>query len=388
MASNGRGLNALRWIRAHIDRVSPVLPTQLAITVGRYAFKSLMGSRKFEGAGAPTLFRVVHRKELDLSNSVKLIYPENTVVLDTAFEPHYGFDIHTFLQGNAEYLEELDNRIFSYHDEVVLVGALSEGVSSGVLPTLDSILGKHGKDSVYLTVFPSTGHSSDALFNAFSSLGVLLLQGDDPVIILDRSRLDSFISVNRMGGRLSGEEVPRYLAEMFLDRKGMVKDLVKLSNSFKVELFTVLMASGSSLEIYENLRNILDVTLEQPLLDFDMKTISLVYVLVKAPLSLQESLTKGYIELEVNSWLKERLGINVPQICEPIYVDEFNDRVDVVILVGGFDSRPLFSAIDERLSRFDSLIMEHDFYDRSMWTNVKRRLLEGEDAVLEEAEPS
>ncbi|MGD2201735.1 MAG: hypothetical protein PVJ38_08910, partial [Candidatus Bathyarchaeota archaeon] len=227
-------------------------------------------------------------------------------------------------------------------------------------------------------VFPSLGHSSDALFNAFSSLGQILIQGSGPIVILDRDRLDSFISVNRAGARLLGDDVPRYLAELFLDKKGIVRDLAKLSQAFKVELFTALMASGSSMEIYESLRNVLDVTLEQPLLDFDLSTISLVYVLIRAPLRMQEQFTKGYIELEVNDWLKDTLGLNVPQICEPVYVDEFNDRVDVIILVGGFDPQPLFKKVDERITRFDNLIKEHGFYDREVWDKIRQRLVNGQ----------
>jgi hypothetical protein len=185
--------------------------------------------------------------------------------------------------------------------------------------------------------------------------------------------------VNREGGRLSGDLVPRYLVELLLHKEGLVRDLVKLSRSFRVELFTVLMAAGSSLEIYENLRNILDIALEQPLLDFDISTASIIYVLVKAPLRLQGRLTKGFIELEVNSWLKERLEIDVPQICEPIYVDELNDRIDVVILVGGFDTTLLFKTVRERVSRFDNLINEHGFYDKSVWAKICGTLLPGVD---------
>jgi hypothetical protein len=137
------------------------------------------------------------------------------------------------------------------------------------------------------------------------------------------------------------------------------------------------MASGSSLEIYKSLRNILDITLEQPLLDFDISTASIIYVLVKAPQRLQGRLTKGFIELEVNSWLKERLGIDIPQICEPIYVDELNDRIDVVILVGGFDTTRLFETVSERVSRFDNLIKEHGFYDKGVWAKILKTLLPG-----------
>jgi hypothetical protein len=336
-----------------------------------------MDSRKFNRKDSPALLQIIHRKEADLLCATTGNDPEKTIQFDTEFEPHYWFDINTFLKEDSGFRDTFQGNIFDYQEEFVILGSLGEGVTAGALPVLNEHLVQGKKDTVHIAVFPSVTHSSDALFNAFSSLGLLLSLGTRPMLLLDRARLDSFISVNREGDLLSGELVPRYLVELLLDKEGIVRDLVKLSNSFKVELFSVLMASGSSLEIYENLRNILDITLEQPLLDFDISTASIVYVLVKAPLRLQGQLTKGFIELEVNSWLKERLDIDVPQICEPIYIDEFNDRIDVVVLVGGFDTDRLFETVSERVSRFDNLIKEHGFYDEDVWANICGALLGG-----------
>ncbi|MEE8355376.1 MAG: hypothetical protein V3S09_06070 [Candidatus Bathyarchaeia archaeon] len=336
-----------------------------------------MDSRKFLGKDSPALLQIIHRKEAELLGGAREDEPGKTIQFDTAFEPHYWFDIHTFLREDSSFREAFQEDIFDYQKEFVILGSLGEGVTAGALPIVNDRLVQEQKDTLIVSVFPSVTHSSDALFNAFSSLGLLLIQGSGPVLLLDRARLDDFISVNREGGRLSGDLVPRYLVELLLHKVGIVRDLVKLSRSFRVELYTVLMASGSSLEIYESLRNILDITLEQPLLDFDISTASIIYVLVKAPLRLQGLLTKGFIELEVNSWLKERLGVDVPQICEPMYVDELNDRIDVVILVGGFETNRLFETVKERVSRFDNLINEHGFYDKGVWAKICGTLLPG-----------
>ena len=375
MASSDSGPNIMRWVKNHIDNILPIIPSQIAISVGQYAYKSLMDSKKFRGKDSPALLQIIHRKEAEFLGAAGGDESEKTIQFDTAFEPHYWFDIHTFLRDDSRFQEAFQGNIFDYQEEFVILGSLGEGVTAGALPVLNDHLVQEGKDALLVSVFPSVTHSSDALFNAFSSLGLLLSQGSGPVLLLDRARLDDFISVNREGGRLSGDLVPRYLVELLLHKEGIVRDLVKLARSFRVELFTVLMASGSSLEIYESLRNILDITLEQPLLDFDISTASIIYVLVKAPLRLQGRLTKGFIELEVNSWLKERLEIDLPQICEPIYVDELNDRIDVVVLVGGFETDRLFETVKERVSRFDNLINEHGFYDKDVWTKICGTLL-------------
>ena len=379
------GFDVLKQIRTHIDRINPVLPSQLALTVGQFAFKALRNPKRFNGIDTPTLLHILHRKELDLKTVEITPDPASTLMFDTVFEPHYWFDIHSYLDGNEEFSKSLDETIFDYHDEVVISGSLSDGVTAGVLPTLNSKLVRDKKNAVFLAVFPSMDYSSDALFNAFSSLGLLLGAETGPIILLDNTRLSQFIGVNRGGGRLSNGDIVDFLVELFLDKRGLIRDLVKQSNSFKVDMFTALLAAGASLEIYESLRNILDITLEQPLLDFDLSTAQFVYVLVRAPLRLQYQLPKGYIELEVNSWLKDVADLNAPLICEPVYVEEHGDRIDVVVLVGGFETGHLFETMDKRISRFSTLIVEHELYEKEIWGKIRKTLLDNTQRKIQES---
>ena len=381
---NESGFDVLKQIRTHIDRISPVLPSQLALTVGQFAFKALRNPKRFNGVDTPTLLHILHRKELDLKTVEITPDPASTLMFDTVFEPHYWFDIHSYLEGDGDFSRSLDELIFDYHDEVVISGSLSEGVTAGVLPTLNSKLVNDKKNAVFLAVFPSMDYSSDALFNAFSSLGLLLGAETGPIILLDNTRLSQFIGVNRGGGRLSNGDIVDFLVELLLDKRGLIRDLVKQSDSFKADIFTALMAAGASLEIYENLRNILDITLEQPLLDFDLSTAQFVYVLVRAPLRLQHQLPKGYIELEVNSWLKDVADLNTPLICEPIYVEEHGDRIDVVVLVGGFETGHIFETMDKRISRFSTLIVEHQLYEKEIWGRIRKTLLDNNQRKIEE----
>ena len=367
--------DVLQRIKAHIDQISPVLPNQVVITVGQYALETF-DSERFLEDDMPTLIRILHRKETNLKTVDMNFDPEQTIILDTFYEPHYWFDLHSHLEKNRDFSDELKRRIFNYHDEVISIVSLSEGVASGVLPTLHSYLMREEKSAVSIAVFPSMTHSSDALFNAFSSIGLISIERSAPLILLDQSRLEEFAGVKRNGDILIGKDIIDYLIELFFDRKGFIRDLVKLSRSFDVDLYTVLMAAGCSLDIYESFRNILDITLEQPMLDFDLSTASMIYVLVRAPLHMRGQLTKGRIELEVTSWLKERADLDAPQICEPVYVDEFGDRIDIIILVGGFDTGELFNSIDKRISRFSRIMVEQELYDKEVWSSIKRQLLE------------
>lgn len=376
MVANQGRFNVLERIKAHLDHIHPVLPNRIALTVGQYAFKAMKDSKRFGIDHTPTLLHILHRKEVDLKTIEIDTESDIALVFDTVFEPHYWFDTHAYLEEDMDFIKALRTRIFNYHNEVIVLGFISEGVTSGVLPTLNSHLIREGKNAMFLTIFPSMSYSSDALFNAYSSIGLLFLNDAGPVILLDHSYLEGFTGVNRVGDLLTGVDAVDYLVELFLNEKGRIRDLTKLSESFKVGLYTVLMSSGASLEIYETFGNILDITLEQPMLDFNLSTASLIYVIVRAPLWLKERLSKGYIELEVNGWLKKRANVDIPQICEVTYVESFNDRVDVVILVGGFQTKQLFKTMDQRISRFNSLIVENELYDKDTWNKIRSRLMQ------------
>ena len=52
----------------------------------------------------------------------------------------------------------------------------------------------------------------------------------------------------------------------------------------------------------------MEISLEQPLMEMDLETATMVYVLVRAPLSYQDEFQKGQLEFEVTQWLQERIG--------------------------------------------------------------------------------
>jgi hypothetical protein len=375
MITNEGIFNVLERIKTHLDHIHHVLPSQIVITVGQYAFNAMKGSKRFNGDRTPTLLHILHRREVDHKTIDVDSDSDSTLTLETVSEPHYWFDLHANLEEeNRDFRDMLKEKIYDYQDETVAVGYLAEGMPSGVLPTLNTHLMQEGKSTLFLAIFPSMDYSSDALFNAYSSMGLLLLDEAGPIIFLDHSRLEKFVGVSRDGSLLTGGDAVKYLSEFLLEKKGLIRDFVRLSKSFKIDLFTVLMVSGASLEIYGSFRNILDITLEQPMLDFDLSTASLIYAIVRAPRRLKERLSKGHLELELNNWLKERANLDAPQICETIYVDEFGDRVDVVIFVGGFDTKRWFETLAQRISRFSRLIVDRELYNKEIWSKITDKL--------------
>ena len=371
MTLNDADLKLLASIRENIDSLESLLPDRVVITVGQYTLDAL-DPLPFDEEGLTDIIRVHHKK--DLEHKTVYIDPEYEVEIDTLYEPHYWFDLLEHVDAD-DFYEALSRRVYDYHDEVLTLVNLSEGSSSGLYPLLHRFLARHEKNVLGVSIVPSMSHSSDALFNSFASTGMVAIDGSAPLLLIDQGRLEDYSGVHRMGEMLQDIDVVEYLVELLLDKRGFVRDLYKLSRNFDIGMFSALMATGCSLGVYENFRNILEVTLEQPLMEFDISTATMIYVLVRAPLYYRDEFTKGQIEYEVSQWLTESLGVDLPQICEPVFVDEFGDRVDVVILVGGFDTKKMFGEIYRRIERFSNMNLEQGLYDRELWENIKEKLL-------------
>lgn len=372
MSLSDTDLKLLSSIKRHLRALKPQLPSRAVITVGQYTLGLLSGSSSFT-VGDADLIRVHHKKDLEYKTMP--LEPDYTLEIDTAYEPHYWFDV----QGQIErrgFRRRIEKYLYRYHRDVFTLTNLGEGTASGVLPILHAFLKEEEKNSLGVTIFPSMNHSSDALFNAFSCAGIICQENTTPLLFIDQGNLEKFRGVHRKGESLNGVEVVEYIMEILLEKEGFLHDFYTLTSNFNIQNFMPLIATGCSLDIYEDLRNILDITLEQPLMNVDLSTSSIVYVIVRAPAFYRDVYTKGYIEYEVSQWLTDSLGVDIPQICDVIFRDEYGDRVDVLMLVGGFDTRPLFQDVYSRIRRFSNLNVEQKLIDGELWDRIKKKLLE------------
>ena len=370
--SSNTDVNLLAGLRKQIEAISPVLPDKAVVTVGQYTLETLIDSPKLSEEDIYTLLRVIHRK--DLQHKTIDIDPRKSLIADTLYEPHYWFDMSEYL-GKIDLYSLLERLIYGYHKEVMTLSNISEGACSGILPEIHRFLADHEKSTIGIGLFPAMNHSSDALYNAFSAVGRILIDKSTPLILIDQGLMEHFNGVHREGDVLEGTRIIDYFVEMLLDKENIIRELDRLSRSYSVDIFSPLMATGCSLDIYGNFRNILEITLEQPLMEFDLKTASMVYVLVRAPLSYQDDFQKGQLEFEVTQWLQESIGVDIPQICEPLFVDEYGDRIDVIILVGGYDTTNKFNEVYKRIERFSKMNVDQGLVKSEEWDQIKEKML-------------
>jgi hypothetical protein len=363
-------------IRKHIDQLKPFLSNQAIICIGEYPTKILLKG-PFAGKTDGALSIFIDKSTEEISKwSQSSLDPYNILGLDTNIDTHFWFQVLPYIAKNDEFMARLKNKSVDKLYGAIMVSSLWDGVGSALLPALISQFKEWSINSVALVVLPSKVQPSDAHFNALSSVGMCASKDFATVLLIDRDLLESYVGVNRKGSIIRGNIVVNYILELVLAKETLVQELTELSRSFNVKMYTVLSATGASLKIYGSLENILNTALFRLLLTFDLSSASLLYVLLRMPLQLKDKLPKGKIELEIANWFKERASLKSIYISEPIYVEDFSDRIDIVMFVGGFDIAKMFTSLEKKVSATKSQAIKKGLIKEDEWKGIIKSLVE------------
>jgi hypothetical protein len=126
--------------------------------------------------------------------------------------------------------------------------------------------------------------------------------------------------------------------------------------------------------MYGALKNILDSALSTPLLKCDLSSASVLYVLLRLPLHLKEKMSRGKVELEIANWFKEKANLQSIYVSEPIYVEDGNDRIDLVMFVGGFDLTEMFTSMEKKVRVVKSLVAKKGSIKEDEWRAIVKSL--------------
>jgi hypothetical protein len=148
------------------------------------------------------------------------------------------------------------------------------------------------------------------------------------------------------------------MLNLFLDKELLVQEIAELSRTFNVKLFSAIAVTAASYRVYGSLENMLNTALLKPLFNFDVSSASLLYVLIRMPLTLKDKLPRVKIELEITDWFKKRTNLQSIHITEPIYTEDASDRIDAVLLIGGFDTTQMFAELEEKVKALKSNAVE------------------------------
>ncbi|MGA2681984.1 MAG: hypothetical protein ABSF44_09325 [Candidatus Bathyarchaeia archaeon] len=375
MTESKKAFNILDSVEKHIETLKPLLPKQATVYIGEYPIKVLLKQPYVDKTGL-TLQVLVGKS----SDEVYTWIPEGFnphLVLgfeDANIETHFWYNVLPFVSQDETLMNGLKKRPTEKMHSAILVASVWDGIGSASLPTLISKFKASNINSLSIAMLPSKIQPSDAYFNALASLGICADKDAATLLLLERDLLESYEGVDRVGSLIEGNLVANYLVNLFLSKETLVEELSEQSRTFSTKMYTVLLAPGASFKIYGSFENVLDASLLKPLLNFDLSTVTLLYVLVRMPLSMKEKLPRAKIELDVATWFKEKADLKSIYIAEPVYVDDTSDRIDLVLFVGGFETTEMFLEYGKRSKSLKSRAVQKGFVDKKEWFGMMKNL--------------
>jgi hypothetical protein len=371
MEGDKSACEVIESIGKHVELLKPVLPKhpqQTVICIGEYPAKILL-KRPAERMVTSPIF--IEKSSEDIVKWSQ--FPpdiSNVLGLDTNNDTHFWFHVLPYVKTDEAFIARLRSKLVNTVNNAIIVASIDDGVGSASLPTLISQLKEWNINSVALAVLPSKVQPPDVQLNALASLSLCASKDSATVLLMDRDHLESYVGVNRKGCPIRGNLFIDYLLELMSDKETLVQELTEMSRSFKVRMYTVLSATGASLKVYGSLENILSTALFKPLLTFDLASASILYVLLRMPLSLKDKLQKGQIELAIADWFKERASLKSIYVSEPIYVEDVTDRLDIVMFVGGFDLTNVLTPMEKKARILKSQIVKKGFIKENEWQAI------------------
>ena len=367
-------LDSVEKTEEPIEPPKPIFSKPTVICIGEYPIKILLRGSLAEKKDAP-LPIFIDKFSKDIAEwGQSALNPDSILGLDLDVDTHFWFQVLPCVENDGAFIERLKDKSFDNLRGAVIVSSLWDGVGSGLLPTLISQFKEWNTNTVAFGVLPSEIQVPDVHFNAFSSIGLCVSKGSASLLLLDRDQLESYVGVDRSGSVLKGNDFFNYLLELVSAKETFVQELSELSRAFDVRMYTVLSAAGASLSMYGSFQNILNSALSSPLLNCDLSSASVLYVLLRLPLQLKQKLSRGKIELEIANWFKEKANLQSVFISEPVYIDDGNDRIDVIMFVGGFDVTKMFSAMEKKVRAIKSFVIKKGSIKEDEWRAIAKSL--------------
>ena len=358
----------------HVEPLKPTFHKPAIICIGEYPIKILLRGSLVDKKDEPLPIFIDKSSEDILEWSQPRLNPDNILGLDLNIDTHFWFQVLPRITNDGTIIARLKDKPIDNLRGAIIVSSLWDGVGSGLLPALISQFKEWNTNTVAVGVLPSQMQVSDVHFNAFSSIGLCVSKGFTSLLLLDRDQLESYVGVDRKGSVLKGNVFFNYLLELVSAKETFVQELSELSRAFDVKMYTVLSATGASFSMYGSIKNILNSALSRPLLKFDLSSVVVLYVLIRLPLQLKEKLSRGKLELEIANWFKGKASLQSVFISEPIYVEDSNDRIDVVIFVGGFDATKMFMLMEKKVRAIKSVLVKKGSIKEDEWRAIVKSL--------------
>jgi hypothetical protein len=377
MKDSKSSFNILESIKNHIETLKPLLPKQAIVCICEYPIKIFL-KEPYVNKVNETLPILIGQSSDDIFKWIPKGFDPYLILgfEDMDIDTHFWYNVLPFISKDETLIGGLKKKPIEKLHSAIMVASVWDGIGSASLPALMSKFKASNINSLSIAILPSKIQPTDAYFNTLASLGMCASTDAATVLLIDRDHLENFEGVDRNGSLIKGNIIANYLVNLLLAKETLVQEISELSRTFNVKMYTVLLATGASIKIYGSVENMLNATLLKPLLDFDLSSASLLYVLLRMPMSLKDKLPRGKIELAIAGWFKEKANLKSIYITEPIYVEDTSDRIDIALFVGGFDTTKMFNDFDKKVKSLKSRAVEKGFIKEEDWQAIMKNLEE------------
>jgi hypothetical protein len=342
--------NILESIERHIGDLKPLVPKQAIVCVGEYPIKTLLKHSSADRDGLLPIF--VEKSSDDIYKWLPKGYKPHLVLgfEDNRVDTHFYYDVLPALIRDRSVIDSIKKRSAEKLRGAVIFSSVWDGVGSAAVPSLTEKFKREGIDSLSIAILPSKIQPADAHLNAYAMMQLALQTDGSTVLLLNRDQLEAYEGVNRKGEQLKGNSVVNYLLELFLSKELLVQEISELSRTFNIRIFSALAVTAASYKVYGSIGNMLDTALLKPLSYFDISSASLLYVLLRMPAALKDTVPRAKIDLAITNWFKNKTNPQSIHISEPIYTQDLTDRIDAVLFIGGFDTAKMFGELEDKVS--------------------------------------
>jgi hypothetical protein len=363
--------DVLASVEKHIEALKPLLPKQALVCVGEYPIKTLLKETGIRKQG--TLPILIEKSSEVIYNWLPKGYPVHFVLgfEDAYVDTHFWYNAYPTLAEDNSVIESLKKKNVEKLHSGIIFASIWDGIGSAAVPIFIGKFKHENIDSLSISILPSKIQPTDAHFNAYASIQLCLGTEGATVLLMDRQRIEAYEGVDRKGDTIKGNVLANYLLNLLLEKDETVQEISELSRTFNIKLFTPLIITGASYRIYGSFENMLNAALLKPFLTFDVSSASLLYVLLRMPSSMKDSLPRGKIELAITNWFKQKTNLQSIYITEPIYTEDMTDRIDAVLFLGGFDASKLMGDLDEKVRELKTVAVERGYITEDWKVIVK-----------------
>jgi len=361
--------------KSNSDLVEKNFSKQLLLCIGEYSSKIIMQDTTQNKKNDFSYPIFISKFKADVNEwSQSTINQNNILSLEKNVDSHFWHQILPIFSENNILIENLKNSPIDNIKGAMVLSSLWDGFGSALTPTLISQFKESNTNSIVFGILPSQVQTSDAHFNAFSSVGLCLSKDFSPIVLLERDQLEKFIGIDRNGSIIKGSSVVNFLLELIQQKKSFVQEISELTRAFNVRSYTVLLASGASLGVYGSLENILSATVSRPLLKFKLSSSSILYVIFRIPTRMKKTLSKNKIELSLARWFKDKANLKSIKISEPIYIDSKVDKVDIALFIGDFELNDIFTPITKKIQPIKNNAIKKGLIKKKDWEAIVKKL--------------